>query len=70
MKINWQLLILKLQNSGIPLATVNGALRRHKGWAHQIARGEIGEPKFSDAIALLDYAYDHLPIEVFRQCAQ
>lgn len=57
--INWQRLALKLRKHA-PLSTISVKLGRAKSWLPEIARGEIMEPKFSDGIALLDYASDVL----------
>ncbi len=65
--VDWQLLALKLR-AYKPLHTISKNLGRSPGWLSQISRGEIEEPKFSDAIALLDYAHDTIGPESVRAC--
>ncbi len=67
MKIDWQMLVLRLRGV-MPCTKISRLCGRHKLWAAQISRGEIGEPRFSDGLMLLDIAYDHLPIETLRSC--
>ncbi len=66
--INWQLIVLKLRYHK-PLWTISRELGRSHGWLSQIARGEITEPKFSDGLAILDYAHDVLGADGLRECA-
>lgn len=65
--IDWQLIVLQLRRHYGPLEKVSLALGKHKGWAAQISRGEIAEPKFMDGLRLLDFASDHLPPDVLRR---
>ena len=65
--LDWQLLVLKLR-SVAPLSVISKRLRRNPEWLSTIARGDVMEPKFSDGIALLDYAHDHLPADEIRRC--
>lgn len=65
--IDWPLLALKLRCHA-PLHTISRELGKHPGWLSHISRGEVVEPKFSDGLALLDYAADHLPVEELRRC--
>jgi hypothetical protein len=57
--IDWQMLVLQLRKDA-PLHTISRKLGKSPGWLSQISRGEITEPKFSDAVAILDYAHDNL----------
>lgn len=65
--LDWQLLALKLR-SVAPLSTISKRLGRNQEWLSTIARGDVAEPKFSDGIALLDYAHDKLPVNELRRC--
>ena len=65
--LDWQLLALKLR-SVAPLSTISKSLGRNQEWLSTIARGDVAEPKFSDGIALLDYAHDKLPVNELRRC--
>ena len=65
--LDWQLLVLKLR-SVAPLSVISKRLRRNPEWLSTIARGDVMEPKFSDGIALLDYAHDHLPAAELMRC--
>lgn len=65
--LDWQLLVLKLR-SVAPLSVISKRLRRNPEWLSTIARGDVKEPKFSDGIALLDYAHDHLPAAELMRC--
>lgn len=68
--INWQSLTLQLRQHYGPLEQVSQKIGKHKGWAGQLSRREIEEPKFTDGLKLLDLAHDHLPIEALRGCRQ
>lgn len=68
-RIDWQMLALQLRKHVKPLTQISRELGRHKHWLNEVASGQIGEPRFSDAVALLDYAHDHLPSDVFKACA-
>ena len=59
MKINWQRIALELRKH-MPLEQASKRLGKHKLWLNQIARGEIGEPSFSDGLKLLDLACNKL----------
>ena len=65
--LDWQLLVLKLR-SVAPLSVISKRLRRNPEWLSTIARGDVAEPKFSDGIALLNYAADNLPADEIRRC--
>ena len=68
-RIDWQLLALKLRKHCGPLGVIAKKIGKHPQWLNEVARGDIREPKFTDGLLLLDYAHDHLPPEVFKACA-
>ena len=68
MKINWQRIALELRKH-MPLEQASRKLGRHKGWLNQMARGEIGEPAFSDGLKLLDFACDRIGADRLRELA-
>ena len=67
MKIDWQRIALNIRKSGMPLTHASIKLGRNKGWLGQIARGEIREPFFGDALRLLDVHLDLVGVERHRK---
>ena len=57
--INWQTVLLNLQNQYKPLETVAREVGAGAPALRNIARGETKEPKFSVGVKLLDLHLDH-----------
>lgn len=67
-RVRWDELVTRLRaRSGLPVAWI---ARRVAGMdertLHRVARGEGVEPKFSQGMALLDYAVEWLSAEDWR----
>lgn len=56
--VDWQRLALNLRSAGVPHIQASKAIGGHPGLVAQLARGEVVEPKFSQAVALLNLHCD------------
>lgn len=61
--VDWQKLALDLRTAGVPHVQASRAIGEHPGYVAQLARGEVREPKFSQAVALLNLHCDRCGAE-------
>lgn len=65
--IDWQLAANLLRTHYKPLKQVAVEIGEDPQYLNRVARGEAGEPKFSQGHAILDLAYDVLSPEQFER---
>lgn len=59
--IDWPLLLACLRKQAGPLSRLAPEAGMDERTINRLARGEIHQPRFSQALLLLDLAHDHLP---------
>ena len=59
--VDWSLLLMLLRKHAGPLARLAPLAGMDERTINRLARGEIQQPRFSQALLLLDLAHDHLP---------
>lgn len=65
--IDWQLLMLLLKKHYKALSAVGREVGIDWRTMNNLARGDVAEPRFGQAVRLLDLACDVLPPEEFRR---
>ena len=65
--IDWSLLIVLLRNHGHQTGRVSKETKLDYQHLIRLGLGLVAEPRFNSGIRLLDYAYDHLPLEIFQR---
>jgi hypothetical protein len=61
--INWSLLVCKLRKVK-SLRAISKELGIKQDHLTRLARGDVAEPKFSNAVKLLDYYYDNVSTDM------
>ena len=57
--INWQQVILNLNNAGLSCERIAKTVSSNQRHIARIARCEVKEPKFNTGVRILDLHYDH-----------
>jgi predicted transcriptional regulator len=61
LSINWQRVVLNIRQSGMPIARLAQTVGMDDQTLRHYARGECREPRWSQALALLDVHADRCP---------